>query len=173
MPRKRTPRTMDAPAKLWLIKTMRKNFWRVAHWYSFEDLIQDGLLCWHVVCVKYPKVREQRQLMALFKRTYLNHIHKLANQRTAQVLENSVDELPLTQWCDDTGRQLRQLISEAPEPLRLVLQLILRDPALLDKPCRRSLSGKRQTTNEWLCSLISLDPSRYDLREQLDQLTKA
>lgn len=163
-------RIMDVGARRWLAKTARKNYWRVEHWMSVDDLISDGVLCWQIICAKYPKVREPAHLMRLFQRTYINHLNKIANKRTAQVPEVAVDELPTDAICHDSGREFSQLITEAPHPLRQVLQLIAADPALLSVQARRYINGRRQTTNEWLCGFVGLDPRRYDLRGQLDEL---
>lgn len=59
--------------------TARRHMWKMNHYYDLEDLIQDGFLCWYKVCDKYADdVDRSKHLMALFKTTFLNHIHRVA-----------------------------------------------------------------------------------------------
>jgi hypothetical protein len=77
---------MDNGARHWLLRTAKLNLWRVATFYDLSDLIQDGCLVWCKVTSKYERqagtTLKRAHLMALFKRSYMNHLHDLANERT-------------------------------------------------------------------------------------------
>ena len=66
----------------WVIKTIQRNYWRVAGSYEFEDLVQDARLYFHILCQKYPLVHQHRHMFALFKTTFSNHITDLAKATT-------------------------------------------------------------------------------------------
>lgn len=66
----------------WVIKTIQRNFWRVADSYEFEDLVQDARLYFHILCQKYPLVHDKRHMFALFKTTFSNHITDLSKATT-------------------------------------------------------------------------------------------
>lgn len=164
-------REMDQPAKRWVVRTAHRNAWRVLSWYDLDDLIADGALCWQIVCTKYPKITERRHLMALFQRTYTNHIHKLANKRTRQSVETTTDDLPDVEMCpesDDTD--LRRFAGEQDGATRLLLLTLIDHPELLLRPHRRRLGGRRETTNQFLCSLIKVDPKEFNMAERLHEL---
>ena len=156
---------MDAVALRWLAKVARSQYWRVAHWMDFEDLLCDGLLCWQIVLVKYPQATTPPHRMRLFQTIYRNHLHKLANKRSAQVPELACEQLPDDPQCPDA--ELAQLVAEAPEPLRRCLLLILAHPHLAARPHRRWLNGRRETTNQYLCAIIGIDPTTINLHRQL------
>ena len=161
---------LDTTGRRWLVKFARKSMWRVAHWYELDDLINDGLMCWQIVVRRYPQVHERRHLMALFQRIYINHIHQLANKRTAQLPE-SPDPLPdIDRSCPET--ELLQLISDTPVAVRACLRRIMERPDLLDRPRRHHSNGKHMTTNEFLCSLIGVSPKDFDLHNGLKEALK-
>ncbi len=163
--------TMDEGARKWLIKTARKNHWRVMRWYDLEDLISDGLMCWQIVVRRYTRVRERKHIMALFQRTYINHIHRLANKRTRQAMELVTDRLPDEVSCPDA--ELLQFACTAPADVRALLFAIIDRPEILARPHRRRLDGRRETTNSWLCALAGLDPDKHNVDSQLRALLKA
>lgn len=154
---------LDAGARNWLVRTAKKNLWRVAAWYDLDELISDGVLCWQIVLSKYPRVSQRKHLMSLFQRTYINHIHQLANKRTAQVPEASLEIECEELFCEDS--ELRQFACSAPADVRECLLAIIDHPELLNK--QRLPDGRRMTTNEWLCSFAGIDPSAHDLRSKL------
>lgn len=86
---------MDAGAIRWLHRIVRQNFWRVPSWYEQEDLLNDGVMCWYRTLRRYyngkgtkglnrriGEASDLRHIMALFQRTFLNHIHDLSRLRT-------------------------------------------------------------------------------------------
>lgn len=164
-------RIPDTFARVWIAKTAKKNWWRVMSWYDLDDLIMDGMLCWQIVCTKYPHITERRHLMSLFQRTYTNHIHKLSIKRTIQSIEEATDDVPdmaLSPESDDSD--LRRLAAEQTGEIHRLLIALIDKPELLMHPHRRHLGGRRESTNEYLCSLIGIDPRVYDLDKELRSL---
>lgn len=163
-------RDLDAGAQRWLAKEARRNLWRVAHWYELEDLIEDGILCWHIVLAKYPQVQARPQLMRLLQTTYRNHIHQLANKRSVQIPEVCVAQLPDT--VPDPDAELMTWVIEAPLPLRNCLLALLAQPEQAARPLRHKLDGQRQTTDSWLKALANVI-SDVDVADQLRELLRA
>jgi hypothetical protein len=162
----------DIGARRWLAKTAKKNLWRVATWYGLDDLISDGLVCWQVVLRKYPKVRERRHLMALFQRTYINHLHALANKRSAQAEEVHCEQMPEQAYVNSDIDMLH-LVYSAPETVRKFLIAVIRQPNVLNNPRRHRLHGRPQTLNEFLCAIAKVDPEEHNLDARLQALLKS
>ena len=185
---------MDEGARKWLYKTCHKNFWRVIRSdYEFDDMVQDGLMKFYHVRMRYPQVKDPPHLMALFKIAFLNHIHGLASRRTKSaevcfLADMNIDFrrnnsggavssgdaeitaaellLPPEQSCGP----LFAAILNAPKPLLRFLEKVASDPALLAGVCRRRRDGTRQTLNERLCRLVKLDPKTIDLPGMLKDM---
>jgi hypothetical protein len=156
---------LDEPGRLWLLKTARRNFWRVEGMIDLDDLIGDGALCWQIVVAKYyPKVSARPQLMALFKTTYTNHIHRLANKRSKgphpfdEIVSIDSDEADCYNHVA-APEEMHQYAAQASDiGVRALLHAIIDQPELLKKAHRRWLGGRRESTNDWLCRLAGLDP---------------
>lgn len=179
--------SMDEGACAWLVTVCADHFWRVPHWYEFDDLLCDGLECWYRVVAHYetkPKrVRNRAHLMRLFKTTFLNHIHKLSKQKTRNRVEvlvgDVVPDQPYTRHDDhdvwdrisrprDIG-EYNRVVAEAPEFLKPLLRALLVDaPApYLRALYRRRGNGTRETLNERLCKIAGYDPTEIDLVGEL------
>ncbi len=92
---------LDAGMKGFIVNTAKKEFWKVASYYEFADLVQDGYLCYYRCRAAYigkqkfdcfgkpcrflPKTNPdriaQRHFMALVGRAFYNHISTLATKR--------------------------------------------------------------------------------------------
>jgi hypothetical protein len=156
---------MDDSAKGWLYKTARSNHWRVQSWIDLDDLIQDGFMLWGVIRRRYPEATDIKHVMRLFQTTFTNHIHLLArHKRDRPEITDDTLESVASVSCPDS--EMAMFIAEAPDELRPVLSSILADPAVLNRPARRYLGGRRETTNEWLAGIAS-QKSDKDLSEVL------
>lgn len=78
----------------WIRNTARRELWRMAGWYGYEDLVQDGFVCYCKCRDKYalkepdpgekplntetPTELQRRHFMALVQRTFYNHIMTLS-----------------------------------------------------------------------------------------------
>ena len=160
---------MGQVTRKWMIKTARKNLWRMSHWYDLDELIADGMLCWQIVESKYPKTNKPHR-DSLFRTTFTNHIHRLANKKSIMVAETAVDhpEALSNQECQEA--ELRRFILENATPmLRHCLAAILDKPELLAQAHIKH--GKhRETTNEYLCRLAGINPGTHDLGGELRHL---
>lgn len=148
---------MDQGAIRWLHKTVRLNFWRVAAWYEPADLVQDGFLTYYRIARHYRHVTDKAHLMRLFQIAFTNHLHRLATLRTRSAVE-VIDQAALDHAVSNDG-ELVALIAHAPKPVKAVLVALGRvRPEVLRAPYRRYRDG-RETTNQRLCRIASLDPT--------------
>lgn len=148
---------LDEGVRGFIASTARKEHWRVASWYDFDDLMQDGYVVYCKCRDKYrtpargdrgaqyksrdrdmtPK-EEQRQFMAFFQRAYYNYIYSLASKH------NRATELPVSQmvrpgedeasdpWesivSDQEGdAPLVELLASMPAELRQLVELLSSD----------------------------------------------
>ncbi len=85
---------LDAGLRGWIANKARKEHWRMASWYSVDDLIQDGY-CAYLKCrnkyalqppqpghsalnTQTPTKDQRRHFMSLVQRAFTNHIMTLA-----------------------------------------------------------------------------------------------
>lgn len=182
---------MDDSAQRWVVKTARKNFWRVQQWYELDDLIQDGYMWWCFVVNKYHDSAYERcagskniedsvkqLLMSLFMRTYTNHIHDLSKSRTGAAAEvrltdlasTSTDEAAIVESalagvavCDAYAAVL---VNSAPDGVRQVLQAYSYErPSAVS--AYRIRGGERETMNDRFCRIAGKDPASTDLVSQV------
>jgi hypothetical protein len=170
---------MDRSARGWLFNTASANYWRVAGWYEFDDLLQDGYLHWQRVCLRYSlfanrmqHARHRRHIMRLFQTTYMNHLNDLANRKSREP-----EMVPLRPDIQDAhgGRteeqeccayaELLQLCAEAPWPMNKVLMILVTDASndALAARYRFRTDGTRETFNERLCRIANVNPIGFDL----------
>ena len=172
---------MDGPARLWLYKTCHKQFWRVAGWYEFDDLVQDGFMKFYHVQRKYSRARrdskhgavtEQRHLMALFKIAFINHIHGLATRRTRAPDDCLLEDMAVAKAigadqladsllpAEQSNAELFTSICQAPEPVQRLLGKIASEPELpaLRSAYRVRRDGTRETLNQRLCRIAKVEP---------------
>lgn len=158
---------MDKSAVGWLYKTAHKQFWRVADWYEFDDLVQDGYLCWLKVQQRYVETgaaTDPKHVMSLFQRSYINYIHGLASHKLQQIDCPSVDgELRSAEI--DGWQAVEFLMAEAPSRLKAAAGGLAK---LGNGRSRRRSNGTRETTKERLCRAIGFDPEETgNLRDEL------
>lgn len=168
---------MDVGAKRWIEKTARANHWRVSRWIDFEDLVQDGYLWYYATVARYCyRPRTRAHVMALFKRTFTNYLHDLANYKRrlidvetafsliieAEDKDNSLREGRVE--VSDDGQAASEMfllagLSTAPEPVQRLLTFAASDSgakALRESPYRHCACGcgARETTDQRLGRLI-------------------
>lgn len=157
----------------WIVNTARANYWRVSSWYDLEDLIQDGMECYARCKDRYQYVANQSHFMSLVKKTYINHIHNLAIKKSRELdipVSNFVlNEIYTLQALDEiAGPQpetstFRVLVGKLPQELKQLLMILIEDARnipMINRPDRT-----RETTNEYLCRLISVNPNQYDIED--------
>jgi hypothetical protein len=159
---------VDAGVRGWVFKTIKANYWRVSHYYEFEDLVQDSFIVWKRICDRYPDVKETKHRMALFKTAFRNHIHDLSKKRTKYIeccmLESDLGTAVNVLREEVDGSQdpnIGLLVSQLPEKLQTLLSRLYSEKR--KHPYRRRLDGTRETINERLCRLAGLDPEARDV----------
>lgn len=128
MPRLARVGRLDRPLVRWIYSTARKHYWRVAHWYELEDLIQDGMLIYSKCHQRYAKVAaNQQHFMALVQTAFMRHITTLARARKTREGKQSFVDVALPQIeqaagvCYNDG-PLACLIAEARGPIAAVFR---------------------------------------------------
>lgn len=161
----------------WLHKTCYRQYWRVAGIMELDDFVQEGYLCYCYCRNLYGNNLPPQQFMTLFQRAFGTRITDASNLRTrirsheisecelsSGTLEDDSDTSPLDRLVDaeDTGdlNGILQVISDAPsQAIRDFLCLFLGDGAAsLLLPYKRTAAGERETTNEFLCRILGLNP---------------
>lgn len=164
---------MDAGARLWLAKMVRKSYWRVSKWYDLDDLMQEGYFAYYYVVRHYPEVTHPPHRMALFKLTFNSVICNLANQRSRRVDEVCEAEIVGAEGATildsaaadpDIAEAVAELAT-APKYVRDAVELLAAGDRRLRHKIRRSGRGRRrrETLNERLCRLTGYDPNKTDI----------
>ena len=166
---------MDEGARRWMLKTARANFWRVASWMEFEDLIQDGYMHYARLVARYHNVKNRAQIMSLFKTTFNNHFHDISKKRTKQIDVPVSDVMPDQQSADiffelNGGSEIDlSNLMLAPQQVITALQALGADKAarILKSQYRKRLNGTRETTNERFCRIAGVNPDQFSLHSVL------
>lgn len=156
---------MDQGVRGWIYKTARENLWRVSGHIEFSDLVQDGFLFWHRICVRYPNVTATKHRMGLFKTSFTNHIHDLSKKKTRLDLVTESDlDAPIESMAEgedpSADPNLAFVIAELPPAIMRALVRCVET----NSPFRRRLDHSRETSNERLCRFAGLDPSKRDVQ---------
>lgn len=159
---------MDKAARGWLFRECREHYWRIAKWYEFDDLVQDGAMVHAKIVARYPDVTDAPHRMALFKRAFKNHVHDLAKKRTRSVVEilettlgirlHEIEDVPHFQHPDTSPT-----IATLPGPLQGVLYAVRQ----FDPVHRRRADRSRETTNERLCRYAGVNPETFNALDAL------
>lgn len=166
----------------WIINHAKKNFWRVASWYDFDDLVQDGFLCYCLCNARYRHVKEQRHFMSLVKISFIRHIHNLSNQRTRAVdeplmlgpdqAEDYWGALEAMLPTEPEEATFVTLLNQLPEKFQKLIQILQnegKDLPILSREDARDHKGRfrvrhRETTNDYHCRLAGVDPQVHDIQ---------
>lgn len=185
---------LDAGMRGFIVNTARKEYWRVAEWYALEDLIQDGYLCYAKCHARYvgrvteghrflpaqnPDRDSIRHMMGLVRTAYCNYIVDLAKKHM------KVPTRAVSQMVGDVGGEaavwdkllpsapeastLWTLVLSAPAELKELITILASDGAQalnFERRGRGKLSA-RETTNEFYCRLLRLDPKQRDIVTEL------
>lgn len=174
----------DYKLRGWVYKTARANLWRVPSWYTLDDLIHDGYLCF-MACHRRYGTANRQQLIALARVAYGNHIATLARSKRLgeDVLFSDAapkDEVGFAETKLPATPELGtlwSLLASAPKEVVGVLEIALsldadvyqrtrwrREPTSRGAVrLRRRRRKLRETTNEHFCRLLGLDPDAVDL----------
>lgn len=162
MQRPKRKHRLDAGIRGWIVNTAKKHYWRIPPWYELDDLIQEGYFCYSICNLKYGHDLTPSHFMALVKVTFINHIHDIANLKTRNAAELMVPaDSPLFSRAVPEEATFFTLLKQLPKELQELLFILLNDARNI--PMLRD--GKdRETTNEYLCRLIGVDPTCVNLQ---------
>ena len=165
------PKKMDHGARVWLAKTARANYWRMASWYELEDLLQDGAMHYQRIVNRYPDITSRAHLMRLFQITFLNHLHDLAKKRTGEADVLATYERERQENIEPDASSFLAAVAKAPPAVRAFLKNLAKDAGakILRQPPRVRMSGQEETLNERLCRIAGVDPSTIDLPQTLKE----
>lgn len=162
--------TIDESLKKWIMKTARRNLWRVARWYEIEDLVGDGMMIAAKISRQYAPAN-QRHYMALVMTAYNNHVESLARKRrrgddvlAADMAPTGVDFdwwLSALMGHAHSDAALSRLLSKARFPVDEVISLFLTDRGVAE--LRRRPQRPRETPNRYICRLLGVDHDEYDV----------
>lgn len=134
----------DAGLRGWLRSTSVAEAWRVAGWYTADDLYQDGFICYCKCRDRYtlalpapgdrpdgyahqnlftdnPNAKQRRHFMNLVQRTFYNHIYTLSTRYPA----NKEQPLAALSLGDaDEPATLEELLPPEPEEISALVALI-------------------------------------------------
>jgi len=155
----------------WAIIIAKKDGWRCDRIYNEQDLIQESYLVFMRIVAKYPRVSCATDFMKLYKTSLANWYHDRAaymKRKNTQHIDIGIDPTELLSQvteCHPNGINI--LLGEAPQELRLALNLLTDHPELVivDNP----IAGHRENLNMKLRRILGLD-EKFDLRAALTDL---
>jgi hypothetical protein len=152
-PKRRGMRPMDEGARRWMMKTAKANRWRVAGYCDWDDLLQEGVMCWWRVSRNYPCSRPH-QLMGSFKIAFINEINRMSCKTSAGRWLQYTDEPPE----QIEGQGMLEMIGHAPEVIRRVLLAFQTDEGarIMRSLYRRRGDGTRERTDERINRMAGL-----------------
>jgi DNA-directed RNA polymerase specialized sigma24 family protein len=150
----------DEGAQRWLRNYANKNFWRVASWMDYDDLVQDGYMCYADTIRRYPNTQTREHTMSLFKLVFRSHIEDLVRKSRKQVLDEArsdIVEIVDNYTYSPDNSDFNAMILKAPKVVRDAVLLFLDDSTLeqLRQPYRRDDLGRRETLNDRICKLLN------------------
>ena len=181
----KTDAYLDEGMRGFIFNTAKKEFWKVASYYEFDDLVSDGYVCFYKcrkrlherLLVNNPTKDQRREVQAFVARAFFNHISTLATKRMG------VHEMPEASLSTDDDQNvfeellppqmeeatLLTLLASAPAELKQLIQLLVSDGLSLLKFERKRVGRRlvRETSNEFYCRLLGVDPEKNNLVEQL------
>lgn len=164
-PSKPVPDMLDAGLKGYIINQARKNLWRVQPLYEFDDLVQEGYMCFAICKKRYGHIESSSHFMSLFKTTFQNQMHDLATARTRQQIVYEEEEASKNSMSIDFNcGQLLLRLNQLPPYLRKFIELATTE---IQQPRLKNTDKERETNNEYFCRLLGIDPTEYDLEMEL------
>jgi hypothetical protein len=175
---------LDAGMRGFIVNTAKREYWRVAELVDFEDLIQDGYVCYYkcfrrytdITSAKNPTKDQRRHFQSLVKTTFFNHISTLAAKHKG-VSVKAVSQLPAAEAMSENEvwdtlmpstpeeGTLRALLASAPAEIKQLAMLLASDGLSL-LGFERKRKGRRllrETTNEFYCRLLGRNPEQEDI----------
>lgn len=179
---------LDQGMRGFIVNTAKREYWRVAGLCDLDDLIQDGYFCYAKCYARYIRPRPDlpgsednvRWFQALVKTTFARHIHDLATKRrggreypaSALVAEGEDGTTDIFEKLLPPQPELGSfmtLLSEIPAELAQLVKVLASDGAQALGFERRRQGRRliRETTNEYYCRILGVDPNERNLVEEI------
>lgn len=176
----------DGPISGWVANFAGRNHWRVREVCpEYDDLVQECFIKFLHMCDTYPGVMEPAHFMALYKTAVNNMVNTMSMKATAHRDfwvdidpdgRAAQDGAPLT-WEDVASRLLPAemhggdfavLLAEAPYEVQLLVSAFFDDNLIEELRGARLRDtedrfARRETTNEFFCRVLGLDPATVNL----------
>lgn len=156
----------------WTVNYINRHLWKLQPDWAFDDVYQEAYIVFMDCVDRYPHVVDPPHFMSLYSRSISNWIIDEATRRTKKRTVFSpqqevaadgegVDIFDLVGTSRDESDYLLMCLSAemGPEPVKRVVEHLKINGGA---PSRYG-SGKRQTTNEWLCGIAGVDPESLDI----------
>lgn len=171
----------DEGLRGYLLSTARREYWRVSQLCDLSELVQDGVMIGFKCYQRYVSPRtdltgskdDRKWFQAIVKTAYMNHISSLAAKH------KGVSVLPASDFADEEGEDIFErcgvasselstlgaMIAQAPWELLQLVRLLAGDGTAALGFQRKGRG--RETTNEYYCRLLGVDPTERDLVGEL------
>lgn len=164
----------------WTKNYIKRNKWRVMGYLEFEDLLQEAHLRFFLCVKKYPDVENPQHFFSLYRTAFINRFKELSAVKGDEIPEDP-QTFPFEVRAGRAAHlgDLAHRLHKAPKEVKSVLLAMTADDnknvraRKLQKFKHDGLSLKegglrnRETTNEYLCSLVGLDPNEINLHKIL------
>ncbi len=145
-----------------------KNYWRVADYMDYEDLISEGRLLFYELVRKRRQGCTASEFMAYFKTCWRNRIHYWSSIATrARQCDELLDSAKYWEGVEYNAGEFLVLVSQAPSRVRKVMNVItsLNVPRQQHLILRLRRDGFRYNLglNRFLCELIGEDYTRHNV----------
>lgn len=170
----------EGPISGWTVNHIRKNYWRFANSYEFEDLLQEARIKFIVCKRKYPEVVSPKHFMALYKSAVTRQFHTLAEKEMHRYDSTYLSPKELSDHDDmlyEKDHNLGPLfteISEFPQEIQELIVELIKNPDTKKQNVFkfRGKFKRRITTNEYFCKLVGKDPTKYHMADTLRELLR-
>lgn len=131
-----------------------------------DDFMQEGFLIWTKIINKYPAATTT-QRMALFKRSFANHTHDLADKRRRTVNTVEFEEVdPATLEIASTELpNISEALALMPAHIARAAVALATDPRALTTFLW--IGGQWETANQKLCRIAGIGEDEVPLIEQV------
>jgi len=163
----------QGPIEGWVVNFLKRNYWKVAPLYDWDDLFQEAYLKFLVVSEKYPEVVDPPHFMALFKTSFIRRFIDLSKKKMLDPTILEADLFPIDgepgtlemnspTYEDDCF--VCMMMHYAPIEIKILIEAF-DDPKIRAKFQTKFLTvrtgnkkGRKETTNERICRILGIAP---------------
>jgi DNA-directed RNA polymerase specialized sigma24 family protein len=174
---------LDAGVRGWLVNTVRQHYWKVASWFEFDDLLQEGYLAFAKCRAKFEPMHKEveahpedrKRFMAYFQMAFNNRIIDLQQHPRSKLQEMSYASLSDNQtegiesWTESAAElsdaNLASLLAQAPTEITEMLKQILVD-GVANTPYLNTRLRKKFLPN---CAIPRIVKCKHRVRETTEE----